>query len=71
MMCHDLLFACGHLTGVVFVIRVCIENHRVCILSLYTIGCGMRWHDVTKNSFTFSCDSYSVGIESVALHLRI
>ena len=55
MMCCDVLLAHGHLT------------RGVHILSLDTIGCGMRWHDFTKNSFMFSCDSCWHRICSVAV----
>ena len=71
MMCCDLLLANGHLMRVMFWFRVHIKNHRVCILSLDTIGHVMRWCDITKNSFTFSHDSQWHGINSVMLHLKI
>ena len=46
VMCHHVLLAHGHLMVVTFVIRLCIVNNRVHILSLDMIGCGMMWQSI-------------------------
>ena len=70
-MCCDVLLAHGHLMIVAFCFRVHIEHHSVRALRLDMIGHGMRWNDITKNSFTFSHDSHCQRINSVTLHLKI
>ena len=71
MTCHDVLLAYGHLMRVIFHFRVHVGNCWVHILSLDTIGHGMRWHVITKNSFMFSCDSYWHVTKSIMLHVKI
>ena len=71
VMCCDVSLGHGCLMRVTFHFSACIENHRVHVLCLDVIGCGMRESDITKNSFAFSHDSHWHGINSVAFHLKI
>ena len=43
VMCHDVSLAHKHLMVAAFIIRVCVENHRIHVLSLDMIGHGMMW----------------------------
>ena len=42
--------ACEHFTVIAFLFRVHVKNHRVCILSLDTIGHGVMWQRIRLHS---------------------